>query len=259
VPVECGVIEGDLGVKADQTLASGQIGGRDNGKRIDFDEVGVCVASNADEPRSDHDKLLEEFARQANAKAETTRLEGEEASVWVGVKTNDGGWIFCRNLFNLHPPGGGGHEQHASARSVDQRRQVDLARDDCSRGHEDATHGESLDLESEDRRCHVLRLIGRGGELHATRLAAAATDTLRLHHNLGRAAREESLRGGAGRGRSRRRGAIRDGETSTCQEFARFGFVDLHVGSIRQRRQRVAATMAAGGPASPMPRLKRRR
>ena len=127
------------------------------------------------------------------------------------VLADDRGWIFSRNLFNLHAASGGRHQENAAATAVDQCGEVDLAEDLRRWGHEHAAHGEPFNSEGENLRSDRFRLFSGGGELDAARLPAPANEHLGLNDNLRGATGEESLCSGAGGGRGGCNLAVWDG------------------------------------------------
>ena len=75
--IECGIIEGHLGIKADQSFATWKLWSRNNGEWIHLDKIGVALAGDLHQSGGDDAELLEEFTAQADAEAESARLEGE--------------------------------------------------------------------------------------------------------------------------------------------------------------------------------------
>ena len=148
------------------------------------------------------------------------------------VLADDRGWIFSRNLFNLHAASGGRHQENAAATAVDQCGEVDLAEDLRRWGHEHAAHGEVFDREGENLRGNRFRLFSGGGELDAARLAAPTNEHLGLNDNLCGAAGEESLCSGASGGRSCRNLTVWNGKPSATKEFACLCLVQFHLASI---------------------------
>ena len=88
-----------------------------------------------------------------------------------------------------------GEEHHrALGAAVPEARRVVLLRHVCLRVDQDADRHVAADLELEDRRRVLGRLVGRGRELDAARLHPPAGQDLRLDHGLA----ADPLGGGAG-------------------------------------------------------------
>jgi hypothetical protein len=77
VSIKRGIVKGHLGVEADQSFATWKLWRWNDGERIYLNKIGVTLAGDLYESGGNHAELLEEFTAQADAKAESARLEGE--------------------------------------------------------------------------------------------------------------------------------------------------------------------------------------
>ena len=90
------------------------------------------------------------------------------------VLVDDRAGVVDRDLLDLDAALRGADEHQAAGGAVEHDRQVVLLHDLGRGPDEHAPDREPLDLEREDLRRDVLRLVRGGGELHAAGLAAAA-------------------------------------------------------------------------------------
>jgi hypothetical protein len=215
VSIKCGIIEGHLRVEADQSFATWKLWRWNDGEWIHFYKVGIALSRDLHEPSGNDAELLEEFTAQTNTEAESTRLEGEQATVWVGNFANDRGWILGGDLFNLHTASGGGHDEHATRGAINERGEIDLADDRGGWRNEHTSYREILNGEGENCGGGCLDLCCARGELDSARFPSSADEDLGLNHDLGHPAGEEAFGDGASaRGGSGHVG-IGDGETGS--------------------------------------------
>ena len=127
--IECRIVEGDLRIQADQPFAPRKLWCRNNGERIHLNKIGIALTRDLHKAGCNRAELLEEFTAQADAEAESARLEGEQATVWVGNFANDRARILGGDLFDFHATGGRCHDEHPASGSVNQRSEIDLTDD----------------------------------------------------------------------------------------------------------------------------------
>ena len=155
------VVEGDLGVEADEPLHRRAVGARlaDDGQRVDLDEVRVVGEHRPDEALGDPDGGLE-VAAQAHREREVAGLEVEQAQDRVRVAADDRlGMVSTATCLDLDAALGRAHQQDPAGGAVEDRRQVELLDDVRGRRHEDLAHGDALDVHPEDGRRDALRLV----------------------------------------------------------------------------------------------------
>ncbi len=154
-----------------------------------------------------------------------------QAQQRVGVLVDDGLGVVHGDLLDLDAALGGADEHQAPGGAIEQDREVVLLDDLRGRPDEHAPDRQALDLEGQDLGRDLLGLVGRGGELHAAGLAAAADQDLGLDHDLAGGVAgvgQEPDRGGAGLGRGA--GDLPGGDREPLGDEQRLGvgFVDLH-------------------------------
>ena len=225
------VVEGDLGVEADEPLDRDALGAvlADDRKRVDLDEVGVVGQHRPEQALGDRRTGL-----PVRAEAD---LEGELAGGVVGQPEQRVGMLvddrlgpFGGDLFDLDAALRGPDEHEPLRRAVEQHREVVLLDDLGRRTHQDAPDRQALDLERQDLGGDVLRLVGGACELHAAGFPPAADEHLRLDHHLagGVGGIGEECHGGCpGLGRRQRDLPWRDGQALGYQQGLGVGFVDL--------------------------------
>ena len=157
---ERGVVEGDLGVEADEPLDRGAVGPglADDRQRVDLDQVGVVGEHRPDEPLGDGDRGLQVPA-EAHREGELAGLEVEQAEQRVGVVADDRLGVVDRDLLDLDAALGRAHQQDPPGRPVEDRRQVVLVDDVGGRRDEDLADRDALDVHAEDRAGDPLRLV----------------------------------------------------------------------------------------------------
>ncbi len=87
------------------------------------------------------------------------------------------------DLFDLHAALDRAHRQVGAVGAVEQERDVVLLGDVAGLGDQQLLHDVALDVQAEDVLRVGERVVGGGGVLHATGLAAAADLDLRLDHD----------------------------------------------------------------------------
>jgi len=135
--------------------------------------------------------------------------------------------VRLRGLLDLDAALRAGDHRDRPGRAVEDESEVILLRDVRRRGDEHGLHRDALDVEADDLARPLLRLVRRGGELHAAGLAAAAHQDLGLHDH--RAA--DALRRGASILGRRCRDARPDRDAMAGKDLLRSVLLELHAGA----------------------------
>ena len=250
VPEQGGVVEGDLGVEADEALLAGARPLAHDREGIDLHEIRVVGEHRPDEALGDPDGRLQ-VGVEPEPECELARLPVTQPEQRVRVDADDGVRVRRRHLLDLDPALGRAHQQDPPRRPIEDRGQVQLADDVRGWSDEDLAHGDALDRHAEDVVRDVLRLVVSGGEPDAARLASTADEHLRLDHHLARVARAVEQPGGRSASLGRAPGDLpgRNRQTLGEQELLGVGFLDLHGWPmVRAGRVVSAGPGAACGP-----------
>ena len=180
-----GVVEGDLGVEADQALDGRAVGVvlADHGERVDLHEVGVDRDHRPQQALGDRGARLP-VRPEPDLERQLARRVVRQAEQGIGVLVDDRLGVVDRDLLDLDAALGGPDEHQATGGSIEHDREVVLLDDLRGRADEHAPDREALDLEREDLRRDVLGLVRVTGEPDAAGLAAATDEDLRLDHHL---------------------------------------------------------------------------
>ena len=127
---ERGVVEGDLGVEADEPLDRRAVRTRlaDDRQRVDLDEVGVVGEHRPDEALGDRDGRLE-LAAEPHREGELAGLVVEQPEHRVGVAPDDRLRVVRGDLLDLDAALGRAHQQDPAGGPVEHGRHVELAGD----------------------------------------------------------------------------------------------------------------------------------
>ena len=157
-----GIVEGDLGVEADEPLHGRAVGPglADDGQRVDLDQVRVVGQHRANEALRDRRPGFP-VRSEAHREREPASLMVEQAEVWVGMDPVNRRGVGCRNLLDLHAALRRAHQEDPARSPVQHRGQVELADDVGGRRHEHLAHRDSLDVHAEDLARDRLGLVGR--------------------------------------------------------------------------------------------------
>src|SRR5690606_2061176 len=258
LPVERVVVEIHLGVERDQIAPFG------DHQRIDLDQAGVELGERAADAAHERYRLAHLAALEPEGERDPAAVERLEADHRVEADPDDLLGRLGRNLLDVDPALGRGHQGEARGRPVDQRREVELARDVAAVLDVDAAHLPALGpglMGDEGHAEHLLgqlaHLLDRLGELDAAALAAAAGVDLRLDHP-GRAAERTRRRLGL-LGRVRHL-AREHADAEVLEQRLGLVFVNVHQWLARlpdAAPGRAGATGPANGPTREPPRTTR--
>ena len=151
-------------------------------------------------------------------------------SGWSGRRRIASGFVRAVSSIST-PPSAQAMTVIAFARAVEDEAEVVLVRDVGGRRHEHGLDRRALDVETDDLAGPLLRLLRRGGELHAAGLAAAADQDLGLDHD--RAA--DALGGGAGLLGRRGRLALEERHAVAREDLLAPILLELHAGLLLRR------------------------
>ena len=229
------VVQGDLGVEADQALDGRAVGVvlADHGERVDLHEVGVDRDHRPQQALGDRGARLP-VRPEPDLERQLARRVVREAEQRIGVLVDDRLGVVDRDLLDLDAALGGPDEHQATGGSIEHDREVVLLDDLRGGADEHAADREALDLEREDLRRDVLGLIGVAGKPDAAGLAAPADQDLGLDDHLAgrvRGVAEEPDGGRTGLGGRPRNLPRGDGQSLGEEQRLRVGFVDLHATS----------------------------
>ena len=168
------------------------------------------------------------MAAETHRERELAGLEVEEAEHRVRVVADDRLGMVHGDLLDLDAALGGAHQQDPARRAVQDGRHVVLGGDVGGRGDEHLAHRDALDVHPDDRRGDPLGLVGRGGQLHATGLAATADEDLGLDDHGLVARQQDPLRCGPCLGRRMGHFPAGNGQTLGHEQGLGVGFLDLH-------------------------------
>src|SRR6185369_9826391 len=243
VTIESVVIEVDLSIEGNQTIVLGQQEG------IDLDKRGVDLVVGVIQSEHELCRLIDEFAWKPKTERKLPCLERPQANRRIdGLFENNIG-RFGRDLFDIHPACGGGHEYVSSGHTVERDPKIKLFVD-----RQTFFDQQSLDLTSlgaglmrhehhaEHLRGDLFCLCRRLGKLYTAAFTAAAGMDLGLNNNdicaeLSRGCFSLVRRSGDNAARNRNAVLFQNGFTLI--------FVDLH--KLVYRRQLVCRKTCAPG------------
>lgn len=183
--LEVGVTE--LGVVVQRHLAveGDDVPGDDLGQRVDLDQEGVLLDEGVPQLDQDVGDLVGDLGRELRGLDDLARLLGRHTVDRVDRGLGDGLRTGGRHLLDLHAALDGGDGEEGAVGTVEEEGDVVLLDDLGGRlGDHHLVDRVALDVHPEDVRRAGDGLVRRGGQLHATGLAAATDLHLGLDDGL---------------------------------------------------------------------------
>ena len=141
------IVEGDLGVEADEVLRRTAVFVRlpDDCERVDLDQVGIVGQHRRDEAPGDPDEGAQMRPAEPDREGQPTGLPVEQAEERVGLDPMDRPGIDPGDLFDLDAALGGRHQDDPPAGPIEDRPEVELLDDVGGGRDEDLADGDVLD------------------------------------------------------------------------------------------------------------------